>query len=158
MTWSRQRQVRLAVSPRSYDWYVPLPRAWLPMHMLQKGFKFTPSALQVFNFKTSTSRFVTASWSWLGWEVIGINMPVSLKLNLEASEVIGINMPVSLKLNLEASSSWTCFAGSTAAAAGDCGTAAQTASGKYSPSTGITEWRKGPGWLKPAAALQPSRR
>ena len=44
VTPGRQLQVRLAVSPRSYDWHVTLPRAWLPVHMPRQGLKFIPSA------------------------------------------------------------------------------------------------------------------
>ena len=58
LTPGRQLKVRLAASPRSYDWRMPWQRAWLHMHgRPRQGFKFTTWPF----FKNSTGSTAAAA-------------------------------------------------------------------------------------------------
>ena len=91
VTQGGQLQVRLATSPRSFDWHVTVPRPGPPPVCCQCTCRGKVSNLKPqlfsnfkFNIRDSTSKL----------ETIGINLPVNLNLNLLR---------------------WTCFADSTAA-------------------------------------------
>ena len=79
VTPGRQLQVRLATSPRSFDWHVTVPRPGPPPVCCQCTCRGKVSNLKPqlfsnfkFNIRDSTSKL----------ETIGINLPVNLNLNL----------------------------------------------------------------------------
>ena len=79
-TPGRQLQVRLAASPRSYDWHVPRPRACqcsLPVHICSgRVLTVKPRLSLNFNFEICDSA--------LKLEFIGINLQANLNLNFRS--------------------------------------------------------------------------